>query len=48
VILDRDGKMALQKRGVTTDAELAKQIDALLATTSPALAVGQKRPDTTR
>lgn len=49
VILDRDGKIAWQKRGVTTKSELATQIDALLSkSTAKASASSKKRTEAAR
>lgn len=43
VVLNREGKVVWQKRGVTTKEEIAKQIDALLAQTAPAASLPTQR-----
>lgn len=43
VVLDREGKVVWQKRGVTTKEEIAKQIDALLAKNAPAASLPAQR-----
>jgi thiol-disulfide isomerase/thioredoxin len=49
VVIDREGKIVWQKRGVTSKEELSKQIDGLLAKTASAPAISSEpRKETAR
>jgi thiol-disulfide isomerase/thioredoxin len=43
VILDREGKIVWQKRGITTKGELTQQIDAFIAKAAPAASLPSQR-----